>query len=115
MTCPTTAIAKTYHRRLWHWLSMNVGARKKDWPEWKFNGGAVTDFDTRCFACGEHKYKCDYCRDDCPLYESCIKGALHTRWKNLSDTLRLSDDYEEQRALVEDIKLLAQEMRNAWE
>lgn len=54
------------HRALWRWLAETGSKWKREWPEWKHNGGLVEEVKCLCFAC----YAMTECDDEfkrCPI------------------------------------------------
>ena len=87
MSFETRVFNHTAHKKLWTWLSENPEMDKKDWPEWKVNGGKYSSVDGNCFAC---EFTIDGACCDCPLIwpgEWCAdRYGLYKKWtkKNIS-------------------------------
>lgn len=47
-------------RDLWLWLADNPDERKKDWPEWEYNGGKIKQCVADCPCC-EYASDCSEC------------------------------------------------------
>ena len=56
----------TSHKKLWNWLAENPDKEKRDWPEWKENGGEIKRATSLCFACDYVEHNCLSCCE-CPL------------------------------------------------
>ncbi len=57
------------HRELWDWLYRHPGltVQKREWPEWKENGGRYYHVKAYCFLCVWVKGKGGGCLTYCPL------------------------------------------------
>lgn len=71
---------------MWSWLAENPAKEKKDWPEWKENGGKL-QASLDCFACEfNEQQQQGYCDDNCILpcfasLGSCVvTGSPYIRW-----------------------------------
>lgn len=98
MNSMTLERAHQLHKRLWHWLAMNPGMEKYEWPEWKDNGGPISWCYGWCFSCkiaegsrlDDTKHRCRYCPVIWPVrfngYTICAgPWGLWTKWKRCFD------------------------------
>lgn len=94
------------HKRLWNWLAENPSRGKHSWPEWKCNGGNISEVVEHCFACEvgyknsgttRFPWRCYKCPMSWGKFKYCHSPGYFSRW----------EDAEADYAITKNAKIIA--------